>query len=488
MLEILTMPELHYMIIRSVIVVALAYIILFTRYWLKSASLRANFKCAPLKRSAPSIVKDHMNAIKLFVLAAISFVAGIYAHADWLLIMALWITAVLVFSYIYASKFCTIGEYSVNLPALTVHEGQEIMANVALSYLFCNSSGCAYAEFIFPDGITCKTRIFIKNIGKETYSAQLKLKFQKTGVYNIYAVKIKHSDPLGLFYQYIMMYCPAEIMVLPALNKVKPNYACSITAEDTVSKEKGASSDIRKIRDYIYGEDTRFIHWASSAKLGKLMMREFAQESLDNLFIIIENDALSICNPRAMDELLSAAAHLIEHNKSMTDEIEIACALPSFKKRIIAENVFTNVDPKSIINLQKLIDADITANKHCLFFHKESEEFFRSIYPQLGEDNIKDKDLIYIALDENSPLVSVTDTAEIISFITPTSPLPEAKWEMIAQSVPKNYRTIILTLHPNSRVQQHLQSTRQQTTVISFYEPMKALRQNAPAKQSRKSA
>ena len=75
-----------------------------------------------------------------------------------------------------------------------------------------------------------------------------------------------------------MMYCPAEIMVLPALNKVKPNYACSITAEDTVSKEKGASSDIRKIRDYIYGEDTRFIHWASSAKLGKLMMREFAQE------------------------------------------------------------------------------------------------------------------------------------------------------------------------------------------------------------------
>lgn len=429
-----------------------------------------------------------MNALKLLALAAFSYVAGIYAHADWLLVMALCIAAILIFSYLYASALSSIGKYNFNLSALKVREDQELMANVAISYLFGNSLSCAYAEFIFPDGITCNTRIFIKNVSHENYSAQIKLKFQKIGLYNIYAVKIKHSDPLGLFYQYIMMYYPAEIIVLPALNKVNKNQAYLIKAEETVSKEKGSSTDIRKIRDYIYGDDTRFIHWASSAKFGKLMMREFARESLDNLCIIIENDALGICNACAMDELISAAAQLIEHNQRMAGQIAIACALPSFEKKIIAEKIFTNDVPNNIINMQKLIGKDIKANKRSLFFHKESENFFRSIYPQLCEDKIKDKDLIYIPLNERTSWASLTDNAEIISFITQVAMLPKAEWEIISQSIPEDFRTIILTLHANSRVQQLLQTTGKQTKAISFYKPMATKSKKKPATQSSKSA
>jgi uncharacterized protein (DUF58 family) len=74
----------------------------------------------------------------------------------------------------------------------------------------------------------------------------------------------------------------------------------------------GAGEDLLALRRYGQGDSHRLIHWKASARLGHLMVRQFAAESLDGYFLQLDASADVWTRPEQFELLCSLAGTLAE--------------------------------------------------------------------------------------------------------------------------------------------------------------------------------
>jgi uncharacterized protein (DUF58 family) len=74
----------------------------------------------------------------------------------------------------------------------------------------------------------------------------------------------------------------------------------------------GTGEDLLALRKYAQGDSHRLIHWKASARLGQLMVRQFAAESLDGFAIRLDTPADVWSRPEQFELLCSFAGTLAE--------------------------------------------------------------------------------------------------------------------------------------------------------------------------------
>ena len=74
----------------------------------------------------------------------------------------------------------------------------------------------------------------------------------------------------------------------------------------------GAGEDLLALRRYAQGDSHRLIHWKASARLGTLMVRQFAEESLNGYTLMVDATATHWSRPEQFELLCSFAASLAE--------------------------------------------------------------------------------------------------------------------------------------------------------------------------------
>jgi len=119
----------------------------------------------------------------------------------------------------------------------------------------------------------------------------------RRGVLKFDAVTLESATPVGLFMHRRVVDAPAEMAVYPVGPEVRmlrvPAASREVSSGPRTQNRAGHSFDFLGIREYQWGDDTRFLHWPSTARSGRLMVREFEDPAADSIAILVENTSPS---------------------------------------------------------------------------------------------------------------------------------------------------------------------------------------------------
>lgn len=170
----------------------------------------------------------------------------------------------------------------------------------------------------------------------------------RRGIERIEAVAVGSLFPFGFLRKTMGLDLRAEVLVWPA---PVPFQWLGVAARwrpraETPVARVGHSGDLLALRDYAAGDALRLVHWKATARLGRLMVRQFASEGQEGFSLWFETAAGRW--PRA-------------------EQFELACSLVVS----LAEDLFTRGQLRTVA-----IDADApTAVRHL----RDLEAFFDRI-------------------------------------------------------------------------------------------------------------
>jgi len=112
----------------------------------------------------------------------------------------------------------------------------------------------------------------------------------RRGIYRFTTVRIVSSFPFGFFRRLLDLPCPREILVYPQVLPFAEWAAWSpVPVGEHETPQKGMGQDLYGLRDYQAGDSARIIHWKLSARLGRLVAREFESEEKKKVTLLLDN-------------------------------------------------------------------------------------------------------------------------------------------------------------------------------------------------------
>jgi uncharacterized protein (DUF58 family) len=124
---------------------------------------------------------------------------------------------------------------------------------------------------------------------QEAVSQSVPLHFFKRGVYRQEAFRIVTRFPFGFLQKARRLDLPTEALVYPSVEAspefldIRPGILGAME-----SLAKGRGQDLYALRDYLPNDSARLVNWKASARLGSLMVREFAREDDSNVLLIFD--------------------------------------------------------------------------------------------------------------------------------------------------------------------------------------------------------
>lgn len=137
----------------------------------------------------------------------------------------------------------------------------------------------------------------------------------RRGKESVKSIKYLYYGIISLFYLEKQIDLNQEVTVLPQAQRItlpwnqKQQIMDRITTEITVMR-KGRGTEFLTLRDFVYGDDVRFIHWKASAKFNKIIVKEF-EDPVSLRFLVVLDSSLFMAGPK-LEFALSSAIELAE--------------------------------------------------------------------------------------------------------------------------------------------------------------------------------
>ncbi len=196
------------------------------------------------------------------------------------------------------------------------------------------------------------------------------LKAMEEGVARVGPAIVSIQDFLGLFRSIKVFEKLDRVIILPPVKEVEESileYSLSrdfLSIGEHVSKTIGISTEYASSREYVPGDDLRFVDWKATAKTGKLIVKEFeSQTSCSYLLIVDCGRSMSEgWRIRKIDYLKNAVILLAREAMKRGDEVGLlipsvsGVALPRGVRRYLPPSSGTD-QFYSILELTSLIQA-----------------------------------------------------------------------------------------------------------------------------------
>ncbi|TMG36272.1 MAG: DUF58 domain-containing protein [Chloroflexi bacterium] len=116
-------------------------------------------------------------------------------------------------------------------------------------------------------------------------------KFKQRGLFTFGPVELRFGDPFGLFTQTVRFPGTQSVVVYPVLRPVGQLEALAPSAsgdEQTRGRVLDLPPNATTIREHVPTDSVKRIHWASSARLGRLMSRSFETREGGDAWIVLD--------------------------------------------------------------------------------------------------------------------------------------------------------------------------------------------------------
>ncbi len=157
---------------------------------------------------------------------------------------------------------------------------------------------------------------FLKIPSGRTQRTSYRHTFPRRGLHRFDGFRVGTKFPFALFHKSRVVSSPGELVVYPTVYPVALPVPRARYRGETSAARLGRRGEFFGLREYRSGDDRRDIHWRSTARAGRLMVREYEEEAERRATILCDNalpDDDSVDPDRAADALehaISLAASL----------------------------------------------------------------------------------------------------------------------------------------------------------------------------------
>ncbi len=105
------------------------------------------------------------------------------------------------------------------------------------------------------------------------------------------AIRVSSGFPFGLFTCSVDIEAPAELLIYPALGRIRRDLWRQPAAVGPASRRADRSSghdEFHGVREYRQGDNPRWIHWRRSARTGQLVVREHIEVRDSQLIVLVD--------------------------------------------------------------------------------------------------------------------------------------------------------------------------------------------------------
>lgn len=160
-------------------------------------------------------------------------------------------------------------------------------------------------------------------IGGESI-VQMKAEPLRRGVVDLTQLVVSHPDPTGLVYGLTRFKQQDQLIVLPKRYKISPGYVPPggrhyHPGGVNESQSVGESDEFVSLKDYREGDRVGRIHWPSSAKRNKLVVKEYRDEYFVRQALVLDS---CLDDWELLEEVVSVAASFavtLERSDSLLD-------------------------------------------------------------------------------------------------------------------------------------------------------------------------
>jgi len=163
-----------------------------------------------------------------------------------------------------------------------------------------------------PDGtdffLQEKMFAFIKPGG--SLSLPLKCAFERRGIYAVSGFEVRTTFPFGFFSRGREIKASGSIVIYPRLRDVAQMLLLHPYLDGTQEQNRrGSGGSLYNIRGYHPGDDARYVHWRSTAKTDRLMVRDFSAEE-DQPVSITFSTYLPVVSPATLAAFETAVSYV----------------------------------------------------------------------------------------------------------------------------------------------------------------------------------
>lgn len=134
----------------------------------------------------------------------------------------------------------------------------------------------------------------------------------RRAVLQVGPVRSVRADPLGLLRRQVKWTDPVDLYVHPRTAQLDETTPGLIRDLEGITTRDLTNSDIsfHALRDYVAGDDRRYIHWKSTARTGTLMVRQFEQTRRSVLALGLTTSMEDYADPEELETAISVLGSL----------------------------------------------------------------------------------------------------------------------------------------------------------------------------------